>query len=300
MFKLNPLIKRASILLCFLSISVYGYSQNNGDSKSVENSWRAYFTKNSNFENVTPYAANVNVGIGFLYFAGSRGAPFGVTANYSFGSGTWTNDHPFEGRWKYNKTLLKELSMVWNLGGTLNCCNWLGLGLSVLNQGGVTMSYNPILNVAGGSVYFIYKGSLDLNAIVGKFFVYSPWSLIWKGNGYSPYLGLSVGPSWQTWRDLKKVDVTLATTTYYNTKYSANCFFGSELGVKVRSLVPNVNLSGMFGLKFNLWGQARSMGFGEQETARDGDNGSEYALWKPIKIKTVYQWSPFIGILFSY
>ena len=141
-----------------------------------------------------------------------------------------------------------------------------------------------------------FQANIDLNAVVAKTYFYLPYSMIWKTVAYTPYLGISVGPCWQTWSNIRLYS-HLSQTSWmrFRQKISANCFFGTEAGFKLRSVMPSLTFSLMLGCKFNIWGQARSMGKLDQQKGKSATPLLAQGFLQPWRIKTVYQWSPYIG-----
>jgi hypothetical protein len=268
----------------------------------LENSWRAIFKKNSSFQTIPNYFVNMNVGVGFLYFSGLKGCN-ARTSTTSAPQIILKTTKP-TGAIVYNRTPLFEGLVGWNI------TNNMALGLSVMHQSGVSVQfYNMdrlVPSVTPPVSVDIFQADISLDAVVSKLYFTLPYSLIWKTIAYTPYLGLAVGPAWQTWSRVQMSNTYGALIFPFRQKISANCFFGSEAGFKLRSLIPNINLSIIFGCKFNLWGQARSMGKINQQTGKvtgsdsNAGNGYQFALIQPYSIKTVYQWAPFLGFSLAF
>lgn len=272
----------------------------NSSKQYISNSWKPYFEKNKNFENTPKVFCDLNFGAGFLYFDKVRG-------------GTTLDASRFEQRTKYmqgrfvcNRTPLYEGSIGCNLSKSLS---FLSIGLSVLYQSNVELqSYNMTratqerdagINNVGLT---IFQANLQLAAAVAKFYVELPYSMIWKRIAYTPFVNLSVGPSWQTWSNISRWSHIENTTTQFRQRISANCFFGTDAGIKLRSLLPSLNFSLQLGCKFNLWGQARQMGTASQGKYRgtEGSTFVNYFMNTPWSVKTIYQWAPFIGFNWSF
>lgn len=269
----------------------------------IPNIWKPILEKNSRFEVITPFVANLNVGIGFLYFAGNYGS-FDV---YQRGANPRLLDNVrsearLKYRWNYNRTPLLESSLIWNLGATWNSLCWLGIGLSYLHQSDVYITYQTTseINAYYGTIYAQFLNAfLELNAIALKLFFYAPYSLICKQTAFTPYIGLSCGPSWQTWSNIR---INLNPVIRQNLNISSNCFFGSECGIKIHAIKRFLSLTAICGIKFNLWGQARNIGKNSKQPVNSfyGPGLTGLFLTHPFRIKAIYQWSPFIGLVITY
>lgn len=259
------------------------------------------FRKTSDFESTAAYAANWNAGYGMIYFANTRG-------NLTFNDpGAVPNPGEINNkpgrRWKHNNTALFEGALTWNVGGTTSKMKWLGLGLSYQHQANIEMYFQNIYptTVIPDQTYGIdyFETVLSLDAICAKVYLYNPISMLFKGLLFSSYAAFSVGPSWQTYRNINYIDIVQGQTTPYNTKITANCFFGSEIAIKIRGLLIGSNISAIAGIKFNLWGQSGNLGSPQDQDER-GIAGASFGFRNPINIETVYQWAPFGGIQISY
>jgi hypothetical protein len=91
-------------------------------------------------------------------------------------------------------------------------------------------------------------------------------------------------------------------------KISANAVWWADLGLKLRSVIPNVNFAVRLGTKFIGWGQTLQIGLPSQD--RDGLSGAytdtfnsverETLLYSPFKIKYVYSFAPYIGVQWDF
>lgn len=280
----------------YISQSRKQTNSSNSDNQP-RNCWKPYFARNSKLQKVKPFYANLNTGVGILYFSD-------VSGRYQTIDATGLNTIPYaknlKNGFKCNKSLLNEGILGWNLGGTCNKLNWLSLAISVQNQSGIEVRNLQSYTLGDGTTtYGNFFANMNLTSVALKAYLYFPHSLVMKGVSYSPYLGLGVGPSWQTWT--RVVCTSDALPLFLSARVSANCFFGSEVGFKIRSIMPCSQLSGIVGLKFNLWGQSRSIGKADDQKLRNRNGGLlGYALKQPFKVKTVYQWAPFIGFTWAF
>lgn len=115
-----------------------------------------------------------------------------------------------------------------------------------------------------------------------------------------PYLGLGIGPGWQSWSRITVLRTLLAQSNFaggyqpVRQKVFANLTFTVDLGVNGKSLNPSSPLSVLIGCKFNYWGQTRGIG-----KLVDQDH-YKVALFKPVTIKTIYQWAPYLGVQWDF
>lgn len=266
----------------------------------LPNTWKPYFAKHTRLYTMTPFVANLNVGIGFLYFAGNHGSfnsNEAISPNQRVDLDYSTNGRDsLSHRWQYNRVPLTEACLIWNLGGTFNSLDWIGLGLTLLYQGNVFIRYvsKGVSDNAVTKTYLIFSSNVNFCALGPKIYLYSPYTLVWKRTGYLPYIGLITGPSWQTWGQIYRETDNEFFNSFLNSQICANAFFGSEVGVMIKSIARLMSLTANLGIKFNLWGQARNLGKISKQ------NKSNTGLYHPFRIKTIYQWSPFIGISISY
>lgn len=264
---------------------------NNNKSKSSQpaNTWKPKFRNKRNIEQPTPFFVNMNAGLGLLYFAHTQGA-------MCLDNSQIPRNARIRRGWSYNRGILSEAVLGWNLSTITQKLDWLSLGLGVLHQGNTNLSIQTNTETVQGNAGTVYtfRANVDFNTVVGKFILSFPHSLIIKTIATNAYLGLSVGPCWQGWYHLN-LHNSNGTVTYFENKVSANCFFGADIGFKIRSLCPNSNLSGVCGIKFNYWGQARSMGYSYDQVLRNGDQPFAYFLQNPLRVRSVYQWAPYIG-----
>lgn len=286
-----------------ISKSYYHAQERREFREGLPNTWKPHLLKSSLVQKCALFVADLNVGIGFLYFSGSHGSFTPSTTGLDpFNIDRERGRDSLKHRWNYNRTPLTEGSLIWNLGAIKTNLNWLSLGITYLHQGNVFMSYTHKMSNGSLDTFGINTISavLKLDAIGAKFYFLSPSSLLIKSISIRPYLACITGPSWQTWQNLT-VFAPEGSSFNGRTVYSANCFFGSEIGIKIKSLLQTLSLTTTLGIKFNLWGRAASMFAPKQSEYRsiDGDAYS-FTLIHPFRIKTVYQWSPFIGITVSY
>lgn len=262
-----------------------------GSSKSICNSWKPTFKKNKEFQTTPQYFLSMNTGVGFLYFDGVSGGNARLTDTTNLKTKKPQN------RFIYNRTPLTEALIGWNP------LSFMGLALSLQHQGGVFVQRYNIDRTRGTSPDLrVFEANVALNSVAAKLYFTSPVSMIWKTIAYTGYLAVAVGPSWQTWSQIQLVDITTGFTQPMRQKISANCFIGGEAGLKLRSLIPNLNLSIILGTKFNLWGQARTMGNrkNQYKAATASANSTRWAFNQPWSVRTVYQWAPFIGFSLAF
>ncbi len=260
------------------------------------NTWKPYFIPIGFIQKKKAVIAQMNIGIGFLYFNRIRGN-LSPIVDYS---PKVSRDVPIKGRLTYNRTPLFD----YQLGYRFN--NWLKAALSYQHQGNITVQTQVLHNHNAGENIFRdahtqLSSDLTLDALMAKCYLEVPKALVWKNYVYSPYLGIGVGPAWQTWKKavLNHPVIFLeglfaSFETSFRQKTSASAAFMFDFGCRMQTPYINTGFSAVFGLKFNFWGQARNLGrYKNQLVPRNG-------LIHPFTIKTVYQWAPYAGVQWSF
>lgn len=241
------------------------------------NSWKPFFLKIREAEpNLTCFYQQ-NVGIGFLYFSGING-------NLESAVGGVRTPTKLRGHLGYNRTPLIEAVIGRDI------FRWWKIGISYQHQGGIAVQTAP--QAVTSNNLPVDMGSLvRLDTIMFKTYFMFPFALVWKNIYHEPYLGVAVGPGWQSWVNT----LVGGQGTFLRQKYSANCVYTIDLGFKLRKALPNYMMSFTLGCKYNQWGQARSMGKISQQYALGGTG-----LVNPVRIKTVYQFAPYLGVQFNF
>lgn len=258
----------------------------------VQNTWRPFFVKNTLIQPKKGYFFQTNLGVGFLRFSGVSGG----TSGTPLVSGQLPQ-YEIKGRLNYTRTPLFET----NLGSQL--CNWMALALAYQHQGVIDIQSNlqtPSSTSATRVMIDQFTANLRLDALFTKVYFNLPSSLIWKTIAYNLYLGIGGGICWQSWTNIKTDTYYLqgfatgiTDNHVYSNKYSANGFYMFDLGFNMRSASPNLPFSARIGCKYNAWGQARNMG-------KQTQDNNYFSLDKPIRIKLVYQFAPYMGVQWNY
>ncbi len=258
-------------------------------------SWVPFWTKANQFADPGIWT-QFNVGVGFLYFENVKGilVANGPTATPTIGSPTEFG--PLRGGFSYNRTPLFEYIVGWRIRP------WLRAGISAQSQGQVSVQSNWQTAVAATTGvdeehFYRLSANLNLNSIMLRVFYDSHWSMIWKNINFAPFVGAGIGPGWQSWVNLTIQDMLISTGNGRNNnpcflkqKTSANAVWLIDAGLKMKSLLPNINFSVIAGLKFNYWGQARNIGLLSQQ------GGNKQFLQRPLCIKNVYSFAPYLGV----
>lgn len=258
------------------------------------NTWKPFWVKACTFEKKNGFWTQFNVGAGFLYFDKVQGNIMGKP-NEDFLT-LWANA-PLNGRLKYNRSPLFEYQLGYKY------FNWLRSAISYQNQSSVEITTKHI-NSAGSSGtpnQNQFSSMLSLNSIMLKCYFELPYPMIWKNLAMSPYLALGVGPAWQSWTNIG-INRTLQTNSpvYFadvqplHQKISSNCAWMVDVGFRTSVACPQGKFSFVKGIKYNQWGQARSIGkITQQNTLR-------IAITKPITIKTIYSFAPYFGFQWNF
>lgn len=258
--------------------------------------WTPFWTEARNIQDKTSLWTQFNMGVGFLYFSTVRGTITGVPGdafNYE------AKGKDFNGKLSYNRTPLFE----YLLGYRFN--NWVKAALSYQHQANVSVQSQPQdarlpVFTTNSLSKITFRSNLELDAILAKGVFELPFALIFKSVAMSPYLGLGVGLGWQTWEStVQHIQFDTGFINYITQqplqrKISANCVWMVDLGVESKSAFPNSPFSVLLGCKYNQWGQARNLGeLSQQGTLNVG-------LSRPLRIKTVYQFAPYIGAQWNF
>ena len=269
------------------------------DGKDVD-SWLPFITPTDEglYRN-KPVFAQVNTGIGFLYFERLRSNLGGVPSSSLGAYGLYEyTDTP-----SYNRTPLFEFIIGRRI------ISWLAAALSYQTQGSVAISTEPVRPTATASpngnfsnTRAQFEANFRVDAIMPKVYFYSPLSMVWRRVITTPYIAAGVGVGWQTWSriDVYRLGVLNLNGTNtqmdqpLNQRVSANVVWMVDIGMRSSVANPGSKVTTTLGIKFNDWGQARSMG-------RSGTlSGSKTALFKPMHIRMVYSFAPYFGVQFDF
>jgi hypothetical protein len=273
------------------------------------NSWTPYFTWIGNVQNHKMSTfTQATMGVGFLYVSNFKGnlimTPQGGNQN---DNGTILPRGI--GKINYNRTPVLE----WMYG--YKVFTWLSVLFSIQNQNNVSVQTEY---VRGGkrstpqgspwgdnadNIYYQFRSQLGLNTLMLKVNFELPWVLVWKNWMHAAYLGLGVGPSWQSWTDNRVyAQYYFSNTgggrdTFVNTlaqKYSTNCAFQVDAGVRMKPAVVSADISVLWGVKFNEYGQMRSIGKLTQQGAWN------QGLFKPVSARVLYSFAPYLGFQWNF
>lgn len=294
-----------SSTLAFTNQNLRGANKN----YQAVNSWTPYFTWIGNVQNqkLTTYT-EATMGVGFLYLSNFKGT---LTMEPS-GSGQNDNGTILPrgiGGMNYNRTPILE----WMYG--YKVFTWLSVLFSIQNQSSINVQTSYVnggkLSAEapfpyGGTtdnVYYQFRSQLGLNSLMLKVKFELPWVLVWKNWMYAAYLGVGVGPGWQSWTDNRVYVQSYTGTagvernTFVNTlaqKYSANCAYQIDAGFRMKPAVVSSDISILWGLKYNGWGQMRSIGKLTQQGAWN------QGLFDPISARVLYSFAPYLGFDWSF
>ncbi|MCH9631727.1 MAG: hypothetical protein S4CHLAM6_00440 [Chlamydiae bacterium] len=258
----------------------------------------------SNFQPKESLWTQFNAGVGLLYFSNVRAnltgvpaQPFRDPANAALDVSI---DAPLQGRLRYNKTPLFEYLIGYRF------FPWFKAALSYQHQGNITVQSQAVNNVVDNAApvnntsWARFTSNLDLDAIETKFFFELPYPMIVKNVSCSPFLALGVGIGWQTWSKMQTqyyhllAQFSSLSNLRLHQKISENLVWSGDVGFRWQSAFPDSNFSILTGCKYNQWGQARNMGMLSQQSAH------KFGLFDPLKIKTVYQIAPYIGVQWNF
>ncbi len=256
--------------------------------------WLPYWVASKSFQCPTYIWTQFNAGVGFLYFSGIEGNLMG-TPFPDFNGPNGFRDVPLKGRLSYNRTPLFEYLVGYRFN------SWFKLALSYQYQGGVTLASKALEAFDTAATNYVrFTSYLSLNGIFAKVYFELPYSMIWRSLSANPYLALGAGPGWQSWTNTSVNYIVPGATPIIGEpmtmcqKISANAVWMVDMGLRVQSAYPNSKFSVLLGCKYNQWGQARSMGkFSQQGSNKNG-------LANPLRVKTVYQFAPYLGVQWNF
>lgn len=305
-------------LLCLSPLKADGHLQTleakapnqqapNYSSKSgFRNTWTPYFTKTCNVQPQKATFVHTNVAMGFLYFSGVKGnlqpdpSLLGNAAAFAFQISPTKSTRTIQGRLNYNRTPLYEVvfGYQWN--------NFIKTGFSFQAQSNVSVftqaQLAPAISsvAAGTNMQSQFFSDVNLYGLALKGYFTFPYSLVVKMVSITPFVSLGIGPCWQTWKRLT-ISYRIPRASAFsdldlNQKISANAFFTTDLGFSTTWLIRNKTFKLVKGTRFNIWGQARSMGKVRDQSFVTVRN----FLTNPLRIKTVYQFAPYIGLTFDF
>lgn len=274
---------------------VYSYSHKKKGDDVSRRSWTPHFEHSNEIESPSAIFFRADIGLGLLYFSGLRGNLAGVPAVLYRSQNT---NAPIKSRLSYNRTPLFEYSLGYRF------CSNFKTGISYLHQSNVTVQTKLINARAPSSVasnvnFDQLTSNLSLDAILVKFYVESPWPLFWRNVMTNFYLGTGVGMGWQTWSS-NKINRVTVNTNYWGKaqpirqKISTSVVWSFDSGFRLQKASVESNFSFLAGCKFNLWGQARNLGQLSQQ------GSYKYGFFQPFRVKTVYQWAPYMGVQWSF
>ncbi len=264
------------------------------------NSWKPYFTWIGNVQDQAKRSfVQYNIGLGFLYFSDVRGNLSAVPV--TTGSVNTAVTIPLAGKIGYNRTPVFEYSTGYRI------FNWLKVALALEHQNGIGIQTDMLNSVLTGTRISDssvpkaqLRATLGLNALYPKVTFELPWVMIWKNWLNALYLSVGIGPSWQSWTDIRvyeQFSVAGIETTFVNTlnqKYPANAFWQFDAGIRMKQASISSTFSFLIGCKFSSWGQTRNIGLLSQQ----GSWG--FALSSPFRARMLYSFVPYIGAQWNF
>lgn len=253
--------------------------------------WKPFFLDLDRTYPPKNFFFRTDIGIGFLYFKKVRGNLQGDPSPVYNQQGL---NAPYRNRLMYNKTPLYE----YQLGYQFN--PYLKTSFAYVHQGNVTVETKkiPVTPVAGQGIttmYAQFSSNVNLDALIARVYTQFPYPLMFRNIMTTLYIGTGGGFGWQSWAN-NWLNTTIAANTYTNDtatvrqKTSMSIVWMSDLGIRMQRGSPESQFSMQAGVKFNYWGQSRNVGKLSQQGT------SKYALFRPLTVKAVYQWSPYVGV----
>ncbi len=257
-----------------------------------------HFSSTKSFQPPKSVFFQTNIGVGFLYFSGLRANLMGQPVNNFDPPGSAWRDAPLKGRLSYNTTPLFE----YLLGYRFN--SWLKLAFSYQHQAGITIQSKTVsaFTNQGGprfSAFIKFSSNLSLNALLAKVYLELPFAMVWRSLSINPYLAIGVGPGSQSWTQIQTYNMEGNTffsseVLYLQQKTSFNPVWMTDLGFQMQKVASTNQFSMVMGCKYNQWGQARNIG----QMSKQGAH--KLALTQPFRIRTVYQFAPYLGFQWNF
>ncbi len=259
--------------------------------------WLPFIANLNPLENDHPVFVNWNVGVGFLYFSGIHGNTAGQydTPAHTLTLGGTYGQSSFKQHLRYNRTPLFEyiLGYEWN--------RWLQTALSYQHQGGISVQSAMEHGIGGvGGNWSQFRSDLSLDAVMLKVTLQSPMAFICRGVATTPYLGMGVGPGWQSWTNTEEEQTYFFSNRYWNqplllrNKYFPNAVFMVDVGLHFQGARPNGSFSVLSGCKYNQWGQTGNIGKPSQQ------GSVKSGLIHPFYITTLYSFAPYLGVQWNF
>lgn len=267
----------------------------------LPNAWTPYFVDGSLMQKKESLITQFNVGLGTLRFRGIQG---NLSCEPSLYFNNLERGVPIKGKLSHNNTPLYEYLLGYRF------LTYFKALLSYQHQGHVTIQTQPLVTFSPDNIYFANKrawftSDLVLDSLMIKVYYELPKSLVWRSLVYTPYCALATGAVWQTWKNAAVNFMNVGGSGSYPNEFEAGAVnlrqkvssslgFMVDTGLRVQAPYPGIGFSALLGLKFNFWGQARNIGKTQNQLfPRTG-------LYHPFRIKTLYQWAPYLGVQWSF
>ena len=267
-----------------------------------------------------------DAGLAFLYFAGYRGdliavpndsyqAPTGISST----SGA-VQSQPVRGPIEYNRTPIYTMDFGWRIA------RWIDFGATFQAQQGIHIRTQPFQFAYLSSstptlVTNHFESDLALYSMGGKLMFHWADMVNFANWSMELYFGGSGGAGWQSWTRVQAIQtyfnhenqtfnsMTNANISFRN-QYYANFNYTGDAGFLFKPTSATSKMTFKMGCKFIGWGSARGIGdqkdqsdiFNNGSTATDGSSATtdfpgrvRPGYFKPIRIRTIYSWAPYIG-----
>lgn len=221
-----------------------------------------------------------SIGPGFLYFSKLKGnlSPIPKSSFSSYQGVNFGNIQKFS----YNKTALYEAMF------SMRVFYWLNCGLSFYGQSGISIeSTSPVAYAnSGAPAWSQFRSDLQLYALLFKAYISTPYPLLIGRWAWNTYLGLGVGPGWQSWINNQINEMILVNNNFsssiisLNNKFSANAVWTGDAGFSFQPATNEPTMMIRVGCKYTAWGQMREIGQLKDQSIKVGP-------LQPIKAKSV-------------
>ncbi len=265
--------------------------------------------------------AELEAGLGFMYFNGLTGNLIPQPSSWFTDIANSSATYPIRGKIEYTKTPLYTLDIG------LRLTNWISFAATLQSQQGIHVRTKPTQGAAartagsGSLVTTSFDSDLNLYSVGGKLLLTWPNLIRFKTFTVSLFLGGSAAGGWQSWNRSTAVQ----TYTYISTSPSvtqqtssniafkdmnfANLSYTGDAGLLFKSKSVFSKTSLRLGCKFIGWGKARRLGNMDSQTDIFSNGSSvtgvpaapvRFGYFRPLIIKYVYSWVPYIGVKWDF
>ncbi len=280
--------KKPIIILLIISAlySTLDAKQGNSHSKNLKPGW-------VNVQSPQGFYLSINVGPGFLFFKGPKGnlSPTPIAFFSDYQGVDFKNVRQFNN----NTTPLFEVMASFRVHPLLQC------GISFYTQSGIhaESATSSSTNSLDAPAWAQFRSDLQLQALTFKLNLQPPKSLVIGSLALNSYLGLGLGPCWQSWTNNQVYEsvlinqVATSSLMVLNNKINSNLLWTADLGFSFQPATQKATCKVCIGCRYVDWGSMPSIGLMKQQSIK-------VAPFKPVQAQKVFSWTPYIGVQFCF